>query len=233
MRFLSRFSAIAVLLIIPTLSQADTLLVCEDRDNDGRFGLVEVTLQPAAAEASVVRGNIGTYQSCVAAIGQQSACNGSSTLCACEDRDQDGRFGIVRHAYPTTGRSVIAPNLGNYTTCQAQMNSYPSASDRYLTCDDYDNDGRYGVVSHQLVPQAAQAQVLQANFGNYYACTQQISAYSQCQGSTYCACVDADQDGRFGIVWVNSTLVSTRVTQPNIGQYGSCFSRMNWSDWVN
>lgn len=233
MRLFIPFVALVMCLATTAPSRADTLMVCEDRDGDGRFGLVEVVLDPAPRDASVVRGNIGTYQSCVSAIGQHSACNGSSTLCVCEDRDQDGRFGIVRHPYPTTGRNVIAGNIGNYFTCRNQLSGYPTSADRYLSCDDYDNDGRYGVVAHQLVPQAAQAEVLQANYGNYYACTQQLSSYSQCQGSTYCGCVDANQDGRFGIVWVNSTLVSTRVVQGNIGNYGSCFSRMDWSDWVN
>lgn len=233
MRIFTLVSALAALLAAPALAGTDTLYVCQDRDNDGRFGLVEVLMEPARRDAEVLRGNIGTYQSCVAAISGQSACNGSDTLCACEDRDRDGRFGIVRHPYPATGRNVLAGNVGNYFSCQDRMNTYPSANDRYLTCDDYDNDGRFGVVAHQLAPETAPAQILQANYGNYYACTQRISAFSQCQGNSFCACVDANLDGRFGVVWVPGELRGTRVTRPNIGHYGSCFSSMNWNDWVN
>ena len=96
MRVLCLLTTLATLLAAPAFANADRLLICEDRDNDGRFGLVELTLAPAARDAEVMQPNLGTYQTCTAAIAQQGACNGSA-LCACEDRDRDGRFGIVRH----------------------------------------------------------------------------------------------------------------------------------------
>jgi len=232
MRVLCLLTTLATLLAAPAFANADRLLICEDRDNDGRFGLVELTLTPAARDAEVMQANLGTYQTCTAAIAQQGACNGSA-LCACEDRDRDGRFGIVRHPYPTTGPTVLEANTGNYFTCRDRLAAYPARNDRYLTCEDYDNDGRFGVVSHALVVQTPTASVIQPNIGNYYACTQQAASTAQCQGNAYCGCVDADGDGRFGIVRVPSRLASSRVTQPNIGAYGACFSNMNWPDWVD
>lgn len=231
----SRFlAALLALLLAPLAAAADTLNVCEDRDGDGRFGLVEVTLDPVLGRSEVLRPNLGTYQTCRQEIRNTGACAGNGTLCICEDRDSDGRFGIVRHPFLSRGQRVVEANVGNYFSCLDRMQAYGDTATRYHSCEDLDSDGRYGIVEHQLIPQIAPAQILEANYGNYYACTQRIAAHSQCQGNSYCACVDANQDGRFGVVWVNSQLVRSRVVQPNIGLYSACFPRMNWStEWVN
>jgi len=93
-----------------------TYCTCEDWDKDGRFGAV---LHKLKIDKKVLKSNIGDYKQCAAHKSSLNRCNGKLDLCACEDWDKDGRFGIVLYKVKKKSPRVLKSNIGDYYKCNA------------------------------------------------------------------------------------------------------------------
>jgi hypothetical protein len=90
----------------------------------------------------------------------------------------------------------------------------------YCTCEDWDNDGRFGAVAHKL---EINKKVLKSNIGDYGDCASTKSGMSSCSGNIkYCACEDWDKDGRFGVVLYEIKKYKPKVLKSNIGDFYKC-----------
>ena len=96
-------------------------LTCEDRDQDGRFGVVRYTLDQYSSPAAVIRPNLGNYYTCRSRLKTDQGCKGNYT-CSCEDWDGDGRFGIVRYQGKVAESKIIRANIATYYECDASIN---------------------------------------------------------------------------------------------------------------
>lgn len=98
-------------------------------------------------------------------------------------------------------------------------------ADLRCTCEDWDRDGRYGVV--------LSSKILAGNYGPYAKCMQYAQSLSQCRSAqpvakpktpppprNACTCEDWDRDGRFGVVLNGKTVLA-----PNVGSVESCKAR--------
>jgi hypothetical protein len=102
--------------------RAANYCACEDRDNDGRFGVVLY----AKPTDRVIKPNQGTYYHCTSMKTRLSECNRAATFCACEDRDKDGRFGVVLYTGVDRNKSkVLRPNQGTYYHCTSIKSGMP------------------------------------------------------------------------------------------------------------
>lgn len=217
---------VVLMLIFAAPAQADVKTkVCEDRDQDGRFGIVQYTIRQPVTKPAIVQPNIGTYNSCLTRKNQLAQCNGNA-LCTCEDWNNDGRFGVVKNIFPKKSASVLRANIGNYYSCVSYKNTNTrDTADSYHVCEDRDQDGRFGLLKYLLHERMAKPSVIVPNHGNYYSCTTRKNSLNQCKGNNLCSCEDWDKDGRFGVVKYPGVRVGGgRVLSPNVGTYNQCLS---------
>ncbi len=203
-----------------------TIKSCEDWDKDGRFGIVAHTLATPPLKPYVIKGNVGTYASCLSEKSKIHQCKGKSTLCTCEDWDKDGRFGIVKNLNEKISTVVVKGNTGNYYQCVSKKRKYKNTSTKYYACEDWDKDGRFGIVQYNLRDKLPKPTVIKSNYGNYYKCTEHKSSIGVCKAPSLCTCEDWNKDGRFGIVKYKGVKKQTKVLQSNIGTYASCLSKI-------
>lgn len=216
-----------VLFLLSPIANADVKIKsCEDWDKDGRFGIVSHVLAPPPVKTKTIRANIGVYAACLSKSTRTPQCKGKSTLCTCEDHDKDGRFGIVKHPNKKYSTRVVKSNIGNYYQCVSQKSRYRNTSARYYSCEDWNKDGRFGIVQHNLKEKAPKPSILKSNHGNYYSCTAYKSSLSQCKGNSLCTCEDWNKDGRFGVVKYPGKKKGSKVLKSNIGTYAQCLSKM-------
>lgn len=102
--------------------------------------------------------------------------------CTCEDWNKDGLYGVVLNG------KVLSANYGPYAKCMDYARSLsqcrsappvsqpekPPTSKNVCTCEDWDRDGRYGVVLNGKT-------VLSPNVGAYDRCMSRARSISQCQ----------------------------------------------------
>lgn len=101
--------------------------------------------------------------------------------CTCEDWNRDGLYGVV------IGKEILVANYGTPEECQryaktlaacradsAPAKEKPKPSPSACTCEDWDRDGRYGVVY--------KGRVLAPNVGSPAACMSRAKTFSQCTG---------------------------------------------------
>lgn len=208
-------------------------LECVDEDRDGRFSLNQIVHSPPAVDARVIMSNYGSYPRCRDTSRFLENCSDDSVLCACEDRDNDGRFGVVLRPGRLIRSNVVASNLGDYQQCRQRLRSYENTNDTYHTCDDYDNDGRFGIVQHWFDVQLEPATLAHNNYGPYQSCVEYAQSFRGCQRPGYCGCVDNDDDGRFSIYIMPGEVVRVNHFDHNLGNYQACFRRMNFADgWL-
>lgn len=89
-----------------------------------------------------------------------------------------------------------------------------SGRDR-CTCEDWDKDGRYGVVLNGTT-------VLMPNYGTYDQCVDFKLTLGKCgasRGRFGCTCEDWNRDGRYGVVLNGRTIL-----RANYGNYNQCVS---------
>lgn len=98
----------------------------------------------------------------------------------------------------------------------------PASSSR-CTCEDWDGDGRFGVVLN--------GKAIASNIGSRAACQQHAAGLERCHaeepstprpeepGRNICTCEDWDEDGRFGVV------LDGRAIASNVGSYSECMRR--------
>ena len=103
-------------------------------------------------------------------------------LCTCEDWNRDGLYGVVLKG------EILSANYGPYAKCmdyarslrqcrsipQAERPRQPTASGNSCTCEDWDKDGRYGVVLNGKT-------VLAPNVGSHNQCMSRAQSMRQCQ----------------------------------------------------
>lgn len=93
----------------------------------------------------------------------------------------------------------------------------------FCTCEDWNNNGSFGVVSRQTVGNVTK-QVVDGNVGNYYDCMSFQATMSICKNN-FCACEDWDKDGRFGAVVYFGLKKNTRkLVKGDVGNYYDCVS---------
>lgn len=93
--------------------------VCEDRDNDGRFGIVRYALVQDGAWSVVLAPDQGNYQTCNSIRAGAGKC--AFGVCTCEDRNRDGRFGLVHYPGRLVTTKVLRGNIGSYEQCVASI----------------------------------------------------------------------------------------------------------------
>lgn len=83
---------------------------CEDRDRDGRYGIVRYDYYNSDV---VLDADYGSARTCTDTAAVHQNCGGRSPVyCRAEDRDRDGRFGVVR--YDEYGRDdVVLADFGS------------------------------------------------------------------------------------------------------------------------
>jgi hypothetical protein len=86
-----------------------------------------------------------------------------------------------------------------------------AVSGNRCTCEDWDDDGRYGVVLN--------GRVLRGNVGSYGDCMGVANELKPC--TAQCTCEDWDDDGRYGVV------LGGKVLRGNVGTYGECMRLAN------
>ncbi|MCI5208227.1 MAG: hypothetical protein D3910_05420 [Candidatus Electrothrix sp. ATG2] len=120
---IKKISILCVWLIaLAGVAQAGTgVCTCEDRDNQGQFGL---WLYKYTAKKRVIKPNIGTWPQCRSAMNNTSQCNAPNKLCACYDWDNQGQFGVTLYTagIKKTGR-LLRGNIGTYQQCMAVRSS--------------------------------------------------------------------------------------------------------------
>lgn len=210
----------ATLLIFGLFSatEAAAFCTCEDRDEDGRFGVVLHT----NGDEKVIKPNHGTYYACESLKAGLNECRQRGGFCACEDRDEQGQFGVV--LYQKAKAVVISPNRGTYYDCTSSKSNLEECTQgsNYCACEDHDNDGRFGVVLYGQTT----GRVTHPNQGNYYQCTSFKTSLGACkEARNYCSCEDRDKDGRFGVVlYTGVNQNDSEVIRPNQGTYYHCVS---------
>ena len=102
--------------------------------------------------------------------------------CTCEDWNKDGLYGVVKNG------EILSANYGPYPKCMDYARSLsqcratpavsqakpPPTSKNVCTCEDWDRDGRYGVVLNGKT-------VLSPNVGTYDRCMSRAQSISQCR----------------------------------------------------
>lgn len=102
----------------------------------------------------------------------------AQNTCRCEDRNYDGRYGIIRyspHDRLDTGLTV-ASNLGTYGQCERIRTGYNSCNSRaqaIYTCEDQDRNGYFGVVKYDRF--ARRGVVIYGNYGTLHQCVRYAS----------------------------------------------------------
>ena len=99
------------------------------------------------------------------------------TDCTCEDWNYDGKFGVVLKG------KILKSNIGPYEVCMhyaatlSQCRAEDLRPDRPpgtdCTCEDWNNDGKFGVV--------LKGKILKSNIGPYEVCMRYAATLSQCQ----------------------------------------------------
>lgn len=111
------------LAVIAGTVYAGSVCTCEDWDEDGRFGVV-LYHTVNNNNMSVVKSNIGNYYQCISFKSGLDICSGKTNLCACEDWDKDGRFGVVLYnGLESKKPTVLKPNMGNFYECTSFKSS--------------------------------------------------------------------------------------------------------------
>jgi hypothetical protein len=101
----------------------------------------------------------------------------AANKCTCEDWDRDGRYGVV------LGGKAIAPNVGSLGACQGRARAIPACQVKRktaqaktavnkCTCEDWDRDGRYGVVFD--------GKAIAPNVGSYSKCLRHTQTLNRC-----------------------------------------------------
>lgn len=169
--FILLYCAATVLLLADGLALAGDRCTCEDWDKDGRFGVV--------LNGRVLKGNVGNYDECMRYARALDKCPAAepavpSLKCTCEDWDKDGRFGVVLNG------NVLKSNVGNYKDCMRYAGTVdkcrvdqPAVSSLKCTCEDWDKDGRFGVVLN--------GRVLKGNVGNQQDCLRYAATLGKCR----------------------------------------------------
>ena len=107
---------------------AQSLCTCEDWDTNGSFGVV-LYQTTGAPYRTVLEPNIGNYYQCLSSIASFGACGAAINLCACEDWDTDGRFGVVLYRGMKNKKpKLLRPNVGNFYDCTAFKASLPQCN---------------------------------------------------------------------------------------------------------
>lgn len=103
----------------------------------------------------------------------------SINYCTCEDWDKDGRFGAVVHKLKIN-KKVLQSNIGDYGDCAYTKSGMSSCSGNinYCACEDWDKDGRFGVVLYEI--KKYKPKVVKSNIGDFYKCTAFKSSSSRC-----------------------------------------------------
>jgi len=106
------------------------------------------------------------------------------------------------------------------------LNAFAADRDGRCTCEDWDRDGRYGIVIHEN----GRKKVLRSNDGSYDECQQAAADHPACRPRggrpddgggrrhTVCTCEDWDHDQRYGVIHYDN---KRRVLRPNYGPYAS------------
>lgn len=213
--------------LLSTVTNADvSIKSCEDWDKDGRFGIVSHRLATPPSRPIVIKGNVGRYASCLSKISRTRQCKGKNTLCTCEDWDKDGRFGIVKNSSKKISSKVLRGNIGNYYQCVSHKKKYRNTATKYHSCEDWDKDGRFGLVRYRLKDKAPKGKVLKSNHGNYYKCSTYKSKLRACKSPALCTCEDWNKDGRFGVVKYQGKKVNSKVLRSDVGPYARCLSKI-------
>lgn len=124
-----------------------------------------------------------SFQNDKAQVPENPARNGktsTSIQCTCEDWNHDGSFGVVLNG------SILHANYGPYSECLTYARSLnrcridkapppPKVTPKKgsCTCEDWDRDGRYGVVLNGKT-------VLSPNVGSYEHCLRRLKSLSGC-----------------------------------------------------
>lgn len=98
--------------------------------------------------------------------------------CTCEDWDKNGQYGVVLN-----GNTVLAPNVGSLWECNQYSETLGRCSgsiekkesggtNLICTCEDWDKDGRFGVVLN--------GRVLRSNVGTRGACLKYAQTLGSC-----------------------------------------------------
>ncbi len=226
-------SAFLLASTISTASMAGSLCTCEDWDKDGRYGVV----LNRDGKKSVLQSNRGDYSECMGILATLEQCQTvpvsepNASLCTCEDWDKDGRYGVVLNS--DGKKSVLKSNRGDYNQCmevlatldQCQTAPAPDLNASPCTCEDWDKDGRYGVVFNS----DGKKSVLKSNRGDYSQCMAVLATLDQCKpapapdlAGSICTCEDWDKDGRFGLVLYQARKERPKVLKSNVGDYYKC-----------
>lgn len=231
MKILTYVVAGYLLLLGAAHAQTTGFLHCVDSEFDGRFELVQLEMAPSVLDPTVLYPNLASYSSCQRTLRTLGECTGQGDLCSCQDHDGDGRFGVVKYPRPATNRVVLQANVGNYQGCEARRRGVRDTGTQYHTCEDYDEDGRFGIVRHNVAPILQPAILARPDYGTYQDCTMFTRTFDGCRGDSLCLCVDDDDDGRFSIFIQPDRYVGIDYLDPNAGNYPACFARQGWPYW--
>jgi len=115
-------------------------------------------------------------------VNEAAGVTAATLLCTCEDWNRDGLYGVVLNG------QILSANYGPYPKCMEYARSLsqcrstppvskprkPVAPRNACTCEDWDRDGRYGVVLNGKT-------VLAPNVGSYDQCMSRARSIGQCR----------------------------------------------------
>ena len=219
-------------------AQTTGFLHCIDAEFDGRFELVQLEMAPSVLDPTVIYPNLASHSSCQRTLRTLGGCTGQGDLCSCQDYDGDGRFGVVKYPRPATNRVVLQANIGNYQGCEARRREVRDTGTQYHTCEDYDEDGRFGIVRHNVAPILQPAILARPDYGTYQDCTMFTRTFDGCGGAPCVSAwmmmttdASASSSSRTG-TWTSTTWTSTpattrRASRDRAGRTGSARISVN------
>jgi hypothetical protein len=121
----------------------NNVIACISRDNDGRDPWIDAQISTSAGTVTRLPSlSYGTFDACIAGLGQGAVFGDQTVLCTA--RDNDGRDPWILGRVGSDGQLVRVPEVqyGTIDQCRQSLGSARNTGSALIVCGSRDRDGR-------------------------------------------------------------------------------------------